>query len=98
MVAPQPYRQERLLWLAALHAMRDASRTDISPEALERYEAAVEAIDLDWIAAHEKKTRHDVKAKIEAFNRAAGGKDELVHQGFTSRDLTDNVEQMLIRQ
>jgi adenylosuccinate lyase len=40
-------------------------------------------------------TRHDVKARIEEFNALAG--HEQVHKGMTSRDLTENVEQLQIR-
>ena len=39
-------------------------------------------------------TRHDVKARIEEFNALAG--HEHVHKGMTSRDLTENVEQLQI--
>ena len=40
-------------------------------------------------------TRHDVKARIEEF--ALGG-HEHIHKGMTSRDLTENVEQLQIKQ
>jgi hypothetical protein len=40
-------------------------------------------------------TRHDVKARIEEFNALAG--HEHVHKGMTSRDLTENVEQLQVR-
>src|SRR5690606_24519513 len=43
----------------------------------------------------ERVTRHDVKARIEEFNALAG--HEHVHKGMTSRDLTENVEQLQIR-
>ena len=42
----------------------------------------------------EKITRHDVKARIEEFNALAGFQH--VHKGMTSRDLTENVEQLQI--
>ena len=58
------------------------------------YEAVVEQVDLASIAAREKITRHDVKARIEEFNALAGF--EHVHKGMTSRDLTENVEQLQI--
>ena len=47
------------------------------------------------IAARERITRHDVKARIEEFNALAG--HEHIHKGMTSRDLTENVEQLQIR-
>jgi adenylosuccinate lyase len=40
-------------------------------------------------------TRHDVKARIEEFCALAG--HEHIHQAMTSRDLTENVEQLQIR-
>ena len=52
------------------------------------------AVDLDSIAERELITRHDVKARIEEFNALAGY--EHVHKGMTSRDLTENVEQLQI--
>ena len=56
----------------------------------------LEQVDLASIAARERVTRHDVKARIEEFNALAG--HEHVHKGMTSRDLTENVEQLQIRQ
>ena len=40
-------------------------------------------------------TRHDVKARIEEFSALAG--HEHIHRGMTSRDLTENVEQLQVR-
>jgi len=51
-------------------------------------------IDLADIDARERVTLHDVKARIEAFNALAGR--EAIHLGLTSRDLTENVEQLQI--
>src|SRR3712207_1436433 len=47
------------------------------------------------IDARERVTKHDVKARIEEFNALAG--HEHVHKGLTSRDLTENVEQLQVR-
>ena len=52
-------------------------------------------VDLASIAARERVLRHDVKARIEEFNALAG--HEHVHKGMTSRDLTENVEQLQVR-
>jgi adenylosuccinate lyase len=54
----------------------------------------LEQVDLESIAARERVTRHDVKARIEEFNALAG--HEQVHKGMTSRDLTENVEQLQV--
>ncbi|MPV52137.1 adenylosuccinate lyase [Corynebacterium sp. zg331] len=84
---------ERQLWIAVMRAQRDLG-VDIPAEAIEAYEAVVERVDLDSIARREKVTRHDVKARIEEFNALAGW--EHIHKGMTSRDLTENVEQLQI--
>ncbi|MFW9835266.1 MAG: lyase family protein, partial [Candidatus Thorarchaeota archaeon] len=89
-------RLERLFWLSVLKAQRDLG-LEIPAEAVEAYEVAVNEIDLGLIEEIERRTKHDVKAKIEAFCQAAGGY-EYVHLGLTSRDLTDNVEQIQIKQ
>ena len=85
---------ERRLWLAVLRAQRDLG-IDVSDEVIADYEAVVEKVDLASIDARERVTRHDVKARIEEFCALAG--HEHVHKGMTSRDLTENVEQLQIR-
>jgi adenylosuccinate lyase len=85
---------ERNLWIAVMKAQGKLGLA-IPSEAIERYESAKAAVDLDLIRSIERRTKHDVQAKIEAFNQAAGG-GEYLHRGMTSRDLTDNVEQMQI--
>ncbi|MGQ0576341.1 MAG: adenylosuccinate lyase [Pseudonocardia sp.] len=85
---------ERRLWLAVLRAQRDLG-VDVPAAAIADYERVVEHVDLASIAARERVTRHDVKARIEEFNALAG--HEHVHKGLTSRDLTENVEQLQIR-
>ncbi|SDR20077.1 adenylosuccinate lyase [Thermostaphylospora chromogena] len=85
---------ERRLWLAVLRAQADLG-VQVPAEAIAAYEAVVERVDLDSIAARERRTRHDVKARIEEFNALAG--HEHVHKGMTSRDLTENVEQLQVR-
>ncbi|MCW1959361.1 MAG: lyase family protein, partial [Mycobacterium sp.] len=86
---------ERRLWLAVLRAQRELG-VDVPEAALSDYERVIDQIDLGSIAARERVTRHDVKARIEEFNALAG--HEHVHKGMTSRDLTENVEQLQIRQ
>ena len=87
--------QERRLWVAVMRAQRTLG-VDIPPEAVAAYEGVLEQIDLDSIERRERASRHDVKAKIEEFNALAG--HEHIHKGMTSRDLTDNVEQLQMRQ
>src|SRR5215207_801413 len=85
---------ERRLWLAVLRAQRDLG-VDVPDGVVEAYEKVVEQVDLDSIAARERITRHDVKARIEEFSALAG--HEHIHKGMTSRDLTENVEQLQVR-
>ena len=85
---------ERRLWLAVLRAQAELG-VPVPTGVIEDYERVVADVDLASIAAREHLTRHDVKARIEEFNALAG--HEHVHKGMTSRDLTENVEQMQIR-
>jgi adenylosuccinate lyase len=45
---------------------------DVPDGAIEDYEAVRDQVDLASIAARERVTRHDVKARIEEFNALAG--------------------------
>lgn len=89
---------ERQLWLAVLRAQA-ALGVDVPDGAVDAYQAVVDrgldAVDLASIAARERVTRHDVKARIEEFAALAG--HEQIHKGMTSRDLTENVEQLQVR-
>lgn len=87
-------RLERELWIAVLRAQRELG-LDIPDGVVEAYERAVDVIDLESIAARERVTRHDVKARIDEFCAVAG--HEHIHKGMTSRDLTENVEQLQVR-
>ena len=85
---------ERQLWIAVLEAQRDLG-VDVPDGVVEDYRAVVDRVDLASIAARERVTRHDVKARIEEFSALAG--HEHIHKGMTSRDLTENVEQLQVR-
>jgi adenylosuccinate lyase len=85
---------ERQLWVAVLKAQRDLG-VDVPDGVVEAYEKVVDQVDLDSIAERERVTLHDVKARIEEFAALAG--HEHIHKGMTSRDLTENVEQLQVR-
>ncbi|WP_333473291.1 adenylosuccinate lyase [Lolliginicoccus lacisalsi] len=85
---------ERQLWIAVLSAQRKLG-IDVPAGVIEAYEAVVDQVDLASIAQRERVTRHDVKARIEEFSALAG--HEHIHKGMTSRDLTENVEQLQVR-
>ncbi|MBP2416970.1 adenylosuccinate lyase [Microlunatus capsulatus] len=96
--APDKIVAERRLWLAVLAAQRDLG-VDLGDAGdldavVAAYERVLTDVDLASIAEREKVTRHDVKARIEEFNALAGA--EQVHKGMTSRDLTENVEQLQV--
>jgi adenylosuccinate lyase len=85
---------ERQLWIAVLRAQRDLG-VAVPDGVVEAYEKVVDDVDLASIAERERVTRHDVKARIEEFSALAG--HEHIHKGMTSRDLTENVEQLQVR-
>jgi adenylosuccinate lyase len=85
---------ERQLWLAVLRAQQDLG-IDLPAGVIEAYANVIDDVHLDRIAERERVTRHDVKARIEEFNALAG--HEHIHKGMTSRDLTENVEQLQIK-
>ena len=58
--------RERKLWLCVLEAQRDLG-VAIPAEAVEAFRANLSQIDLASIAARERITRHDVKARIEEY-------------------------------
>ncbi len=93
--AENKVRLERQLWVAVLKAQADAG-IEVPKDAIAAYEKVIDQIDLASIAVREAVTRHDVKARIEEFCALAG--HEQIHKGMTSRDLTENVEQLQILQ
>ena len=86
---------ERKLWVAVMKAQQELG-LDIPAANIADYEKAIEKVDLESIRKREEKTRHDVKARIEEFNALAGHED--IHKGLTSRDLTENIEQLQIKE
>ena len=85
---------ERKLWIAVAKAQAKLGHA-IPDSVIADYEKVISKVDLASIDAREKITRHDVKARIEEFNALAG--HEAVHAGMTSRDLTENIEALQIR-
>jgi adenylosuccinate lyase len=85
---------ERELWVAVLEGQRDLG-LDIEESVVEAYKSVIGEVDLESIERRERVTLHDVKARIEEFCSLAG--HEHIHKGLTSRDLTENVEQLQIK-
>jgi adenylosuccinate lyase len=84
---------EREFWIAVMRAQRHFGM-DIPQAAIDAYERVKSQIDLQSIRARERVSRHDVKARIDEFCALAGY--EHIHKGLTSRDLTENVEQLQV--
>lgn len=84
---------ERRFWLAVLEAQVELG-LDVDPAAIEDYRAVIEQVDLESIDKRDRELKHDVKARLDEFSDLAGRQD--VHKGLTSRDLTENVEQLVL--
>lgn len=84
---------ERDFWIAVMRAQQRLG-VAIPDDAIAAYERVKGRVDLASIRARERVTRHDVKARIDEFCALAG--HEHIHKGLTSRDLTENVEQLQI--
>ncbi|MBB6480678.1 adenylosuccinate lyase [Spirochaeta isovalerica] len=84
---------ERDLWIAVLKAQKDLG-LPIDDDVIPAYEKVRDTVNLQSIKDREKITRHDVKSRIEEFCELAG--KEHIHKGMTSRDLTENVEQLQV--
>jgi adenylosuccinate lyase len=85
---------ERKFWITILR-LQKASGLSITDSDITSYEKVVEKVDLASIEKRERANRHDVKARIEEFNELAG--IEKIHIGLTSRDLTENIELIAIK-
>ncbi len=84
---------ERDFWLAVMKAQRDLG-VAIPAEAIKDYERVRPQVDVARIKERERTTLHDVKARIEEFSGLA--RRQFIHLGLTSRDLTENVEQLQV--
>ena len=86
-------RLERDYWIAVLKGQRDLG-IPVPEGVIEAYETVKDQVNVAAIMQRERITRHDVKARIEEFCDLAG--HEHLHKGMTSRDLTENVEQLQV--
>lgn len=85
---------EREFWISVLESQQRLG-APVSEGAIDAYRAVVDNVDLQSIADRDRALKHDVKARLEEFNALAGYQD--AHKGLTSRDVTENVEQLQIR-
>ena len=86
---------ERDFWIAVMKAQRDLG-VPIPAEAIKDYERVRDEVNLERIRERERVTLHDVKARLEEFSDLA--QRQFIHLGLTSRDLTENVEQLQVVQ
>jgi len=84
---------EREFWIAVMHAQRELG-LDIDEKEIEKSEQMKAVVELESIRKREQVTKHDVKARLEEFADLSG--HQHAHKGMTSRDLTENVEQLQV--
>lgn len=84
---------EREFWIAVMKAQRELG-IKITTSEIRSSEKVKAVVDLESIRLREEVTKHDVKARLEEFAEKAG--HQHAHKGMTSRDLTENVEQLQI--
>ena len=86
----------RRLWLALAESQRELG-LGIPEQAIEQMREHLDDIDLDAVAAYERRFRHDVMAHIHAFGDVAPAAKPFIHLGATSAYVTDNADLILMR-
>lgn len=84
---------EREFWIAVMKAQQELG-IKIAESEIRASEKVKGIVDLESIRLREEVTKHDVKARLEEFAEKAG--HQHAHKGMTSRDLTENVEQLQV--
>ncbi|HAD20547.1 MAG TPA: adenylosuccinate lyase [Opitutae bacterium] len=82
---------EREFWIAVMKAQKELG-IKIEKKAIDQSEKIKSLVNLESIREREIVTKHDVKARLEEFADLSG--HQHAHKGMTSRDLTENVEQL----
>jgi adenylosuccinate lyase len=83
----------RRLWLALAESQRELG-LEIPERAIVAMRAHLDDIDLDAVAAIERRLRHDVMAHVHHFGDVAPDAKAVIHLGATSAYVTDNTELM----
>ena len=86
----------RRLWIALAESQSELG-LNISKEALEQMNAAVDKLDLEKAAEYEKRFRHDVMAHVHLFGDDAPAAKGIIHLGATSAFIGDNTDLILHR-
>jgi adenylosuccinate lyase len=87
----------RRLWLALMETQRELG-LDIPERALSELTAHLDDADLERVAEHEKRLRHDVMAHIHHLGEQAPAAKPYLHLGATSAYVTDNTDLILMRE
>jgi adenylosuccinate lyase len=82
---------ERHILIAIMEAQADMG-VDIPAEHIDDYRAVIDQIDFASMLERERVSKHDVNSRVAEFNALAG--HQYAMQGMTSRDLTENAEQL----
>jgi len=94
-------RRRALLWRDLWIALAEGERAlglPISAGQVEALRAARESLDFARVSALEASLRHDVMAHVHHFGEVAGPEAaKIIHLGATSCFVTDNAEQVMIR-
>jgi adenylosuccinate lyase len=86
----------RRLWIALAEAEQELG-LEISDAQLAQLRDTVDSIDLDAVAEHEARLRHDVMAHIHAWGDVAPEGRAILHLGATSCYVTDNGDLLILR-
>lgn len=87
----------RKLWVALAESERELG-LDISTAQIEQLRSAIDDIDFENAAAHERELRHDVMAHVHAYGDQCPDARGIVHLGATSCFVTDNTELIQLRE
>ncbi len=94
-------RRRALIWRDLWIALADVQCSmglSVRPEQVAELRAHRDEMDLDRVAEHEERLRHDVMAHIHHFGEVAPGAKGILHLGATSCFVTDNADLILFRE
>lgn len=86
----------RKLWVALAEAEAELG-LPVTQAQIAELRSAVDDIDFELAARHEKKLRHDVMAHVHTYGDRCPGARAIIHLGATSCYVTDNADLLLMR-
>ena len=86
----------RRIWVA-LAASQQELGLPIESAQIEALERAIDDIDFDAAAVHERNLRHDVMAHVHTFGDRVPEAAGIIHLGATSQDVVCNADLMIQR-